>query len=170
MTARALGGLTLVTHSAAETRAAGRVVGALLEPGDLVVLGGDLGTGKTVFTKGIAEGLGVDATVVSPTFTLAREYEGRLRLVHVDVYRLDRIQEFLDLGLEDLAGDDAVTVVEWGDAVAAELPADHLEIRLRTPGGGDGAADDDRELAVRPHGARWQRRAGALRAELAGAA
>ncbi len=170
MNARANGELTLVTHSAAETRAAGRVVGTLLERGDLVVLGGDLGAGKTVFTKGIADGLDVDATVVSPTFTLAREYEGRLRLVHVDVYRLDRVQEFLDLGLEDLAGDDAVTVVEWGDAVAAELPADHLEIRLSAPAARGTTADDDRELAVRPHGARWLHRAGALRAELAGVA
>jgi tRNA threonylcarbamoyladenosine biosynthesis protein TsaE len=107
---------------------------------------------------------------VSPTFTLAREYEGRLRLVHVDVYRLDRVQEFLDLGLEDLAGDDAVTVVEWGDAVAAELPLDRLEVQLSRPADGGAASDDDRDLALRPHGAGWQRRADALRAELVGAA
>ena len=103
------------------------------------------------------------ATVVSPTFTLAREYAGRLRLVHVDVYRLDHVQEFLDLGLDDLSGDDAVTVVEWGDAVAAELPVEHLEVRLALPD----ESDDERELTVRFSGASWQRRAGAVRAALA---
>jgi tRNA threonylcarbamoyladenosine biosynthesis protein TsaE len=156
------GPLTFVTHSAAETRAAGRAVGEVLEPGDLVVLGGELGAGKTVFAKGIADGLDVAETVVSPTFTLAREYAGRLRMVHVDVYRLDRVQEFLDLGIEDLAGDDAVTVVEWGDAVAAELSGDHLDVVLtaRWPAG------DDRELALHARGASWHRRADGLRAQL----
>jgi tRNA threonylcarbamoyladenosine biosynthesis protein TsaE len=99
-----------------------------------------------------------------------------LRLVHVDVYRLDRVQEFLDLGLEDLAGDDAVTVVEWGDAVAAELSADHLDVQLTPWAPADAAVDnpeaspepteDDRELALRPRGASWNRRADRLRAQL----
>jgi tRNA threonylcarbamoyladenosine biosynthesis protein TsaE len=172
--------VVLRSRSPEETRAAGRALGAVLEPGDVVLLDGQLGAGKTVFAKGIAEGLGVDETVVSPTFTLAREYEGRLRLLHVDVYRLDHVQEFLDLGLEDLAADDAVTVVEWGDAVAAELPADHLEVRLALVGGAgaadgggpdaDADADEDRELVVRFAGPHWHRRAGAVRATLTGAA
>jgi tRNA threonylcarbamoyladenosine biosynthesis protein TsaE len=157
--------VVVTTRSPHGTRAVGRAVGALLEAGDVVVLGGQLGAGKTVFAKGIAEGLGVDETVVSPTFTLAREYHGRLRLVHVDVYRLDRVQEFLDLGLDDLAGDDAVTVVEWGDAVAEELPVDHLEVRLALPPG----SDDERRVTVRVGGAGWLRRVDALREQLAGA-
>ncbi len=86
--------------------------------------------------------------------------------MHVDVYRLDRVQELLDLGLEDLAGDDAVTVVEWGDAVAEHLPAEHLQIVLTRP---DAAAADDRSLALVPCGPRWHDRAAAL-ARAAGAA
>ena len=148
----------------------------MLEPGDLVVLGGELGAGKTVFTKGIADGLDVAETVVSPTFTLAREYMGRLRLVHVDVYRLDRVQEFLDLGLEDLAGDDAVTVVEWGDVVAAELHARSPRrathavgtggCRGRRPGSHARTHGTIGTLALRPRGASWNRRADRLRAQL----
>jgi tRNA threonylcarbamoyladenosine biosynthesis protein TsaE len=158
--------LVLESRSPEETRAAGRALGAVLEPGDVVLLDGQLGAGKTVFAKGIAEGLDVAETVVSPTFTLAREYEGRYRLVHVDVYRLDRVQEFLDLGLEDLAGDDAVTVVEWGEAIAAELPVDHLQVRLALP---EEAADDERRLTVRFAGPAWYRRADDVRASLWGA-
>ena len=166
--------LRLRSRSPEETRAAGRALGAVLEPGDVILLDGQLGAGKTVFAKGIAEGLGVAETVVSPTFTLAREYAGRVRLVHVDVYRLDRVQEFLDLGLEDLAADDAVTVVEWGDAIAAELPGDRLEVRLVLPdesAGADGSApDEERELRLRFAGPVWHRRAGDVRASLTGAA
>jgi tRNA threonylcarbamoyladenosine biosynthesis protein TsaE len=154
--------VVVTSRSPEETRAAGRAVGALLEGGDVVVLDGQLGAGKTVFVKGVAEGLEVAGTVVSPTFTLAREYSGRLRLVHVDVYRLDHVQEFLDLGLDDLSGDDAVTVVEWGAAVTAELPVEHLEVRLAIPGG----SDDERELTVRFSGGAWQGRADLVRAAL----
>ena len=174
MTAGAAREVVVTSRSPADTRAAGRAVGALLEPGDVVVLDGQLGAGKTVFAKGVADGLGVEETVVSPTFTLAREYLGRVRLVHVDVYRLERVQEFLDLGLEDLAGDDAVTLVEWGEAVAAELPVEHLEVRLALPppaSDGDGAfePDEERELTVRFQGPRWLRRAEAVRETLTGA-
>ena len=95
----------------------------MLERGDVVLLAGDLGAGKTAFAGGSRAGLGVTEAVVSPTFTLAREYEGRLRMVHVDVYRLDTVHELLDLGLDDLADDDAVTVVEWGDVVSAAFVA-----------------------------------------------
>src|SRR5581483_7751535 len=98
----------------AATRALGRALAELLEPGDTLLFAGALGAGKTELAKGVAEGLGVREPVVSPTFTIAREYVGRLHLVHVDVYRLDRMQEVLDLGLEDVP-DDAVTIVEWGD-------------------------------------------------------
>ena len=176
MTAAVAGEAVVTCRSSEETRAVGRAIGALLEPGDVVLLDGQLGAGKTVFAKGVAEGLGVEDTVVSPTFTLAREYRGRLRLLHVDVYRLDQVQEFLDLGLEDLAGDDAVTVVEWGEAVAAELPVEHLEVRLAMAGrsGPDGAGalepDHEREVTLRFRGPRWHRRADAVRAALGGAA
>ena len=104
--------------------------GHVLRAGDVVALAGDLGTGKTVFAKGIACALGVDEPVVSPTFTLVREYDGRVPLVHVDVYRLDHLQELHDLGFDELLGGDAVTVVEWGDRVSALLPVERLDVLL----------------------------------------
>jgi tRNA threonylcarbamoyladenosine biosynthesis protein TsaE len=148
--------LRVATQSADETIALAQRVGGLLIPGDLIVLAGDLGSGKTTFAKGIGRGLGVNDPIVSPTFTLVREYEGRLRLVHVDVYRLDHVQELHDLGLEELAGNDAVTLVEWGDVVEAFLPAERLEVRLEP-----GADDDDRVVTLVASGPSWHsRRAG----------
>jgi tRNA threonylcarbamoyladenosine biosynthesis protein TsaE len=153
--------LALLTCSAKETRAVGRALAVLLRPGDVVVVAGDLAAGKTTFVQGLAEGLGVPDAVVSPTFTLAREYEGRLRLVHVDLYRLDRAQELLDLGLEDLA-DDAVLAVEWGDVAAAYLPPEHLEVRLAPGPGGDEV--EHRTVALAPRGRSWAARRDALAA------
>ena len=151
------------TRSPDETRALGRAIAALLEPGDVVLLAGDLGAGKTTFAQGLAEGLGVTEPVVSPTFTLAREYEGRLKMVHVDVYRLDHASEILDLGLEDLAGDDGVTVVEWGDVAAGFVPGEHLVVQL------DAVPDDDsaRAVTVDPVAGSWRARSAALDAALA---
>ena len=158
---------TLVTHGPEETRAVGRTLATLLEAGDIVLLAGPLGAGKTELTKGIAEGLGIEELVVSPTFTLAREYRGRLRLLHVDVYRLDREQEVLDLGLDDLSSGDlgdgdeeAVTVVEWGDVAASLLPADHLEVRLENLS----SSDEDRVMTFTPTGPVWGSRSVALAA------
>jgi tRNA threonylcarbamoyladenosine biosynthesis protein TsaE len=161
-------GLSAVTHSVEETRAVGRSVGDLLEPGDVVLLAGELGAGKTQLAKGIAASLEVAEPVVSPTFTIAREYEGRIRLVHVDVYRLDRAQEVLDLGLDD-TGDDVVTVVEWGDVAGAYLPAERLEIRLE-PVDTDGAMDDDRVITMTPCGPRWRAREATLARSLGSSA
>lgn len=152
---------TVMSRSVADTNALARRIGRLLEPGDVVLLAGDLGAGKTVFARGIAAGLEVPEPVVSPTFTLAREYRGRLRMLHVDVYRLDRVQEVRDLGLEDLAGDDAVTVVEWGDMVSGEFSPDRLEVGL----GFVADEPDARRITVTLRGAAWS-----ARAELVGAA
>ncbi|MCJ7439167.1 MAG: tRNA (adenosine(37)-N6)-threonylcarbamoyltransferase complex ATPase subunit type 1 TsaE [Acidimicrobiia bacterium] len=186
-----MSGRSVVTHSAAETRTVGRTVGAVLEAGDVVLLAGELGAGKTQLAKGIADGLGVTEPVVSPTFTIAREYEGRVRMVHVDVYRLDRAQEVLDLGLDD-AGDDVVTVVEWGDVAGAYLPAERLEIRLEIrrenlpenrPENLDGVAGapddrsddrsddrpDDRVVTITATGPAWQARGDALASVLGSA-
>jgi tRNA threonylcarbamoyladenosine biosynthesis protein TsaE len=149
--------VTALTRSAAETLAVAEAVGALLRPGDVVVLAGDLGTGKTTFARGVARSLGVTGPVVSPTFTIVREYEGRVRLLHVDVYRLERIQDLHDVGFEEMVGDDAVTLVEWGDVVAALLPRERLEVRLAA-----GAGDDDRVVTLVPQGPSWLVRADAL--------
>jgi len=113
----------------AETRAVGRRLASLLRAGDVVLLTGDLGTGKTVFASGIAEGLGVAERVVSPSFVLARRYEGLIGLVHADLYRVGSSAEVEDLDLLDAAAD-GVLVVEWGEAAAGCFPADHLLVRL----------------------------------------
>ncbi|HSO94514.1 MAG TPA: tRNA (adenosine(37)-N6)-threonylcarbamoyltransferase complex ATPase subunit type 1 TsaE [Acidimicrobiia bacterium] len=159
--------VTVVAGTADATRTVGRCLAPLLRVGDVVVVAGGLGAGKTTFTQGLATGLGVTDSVVSPTFTLAREYEGRLRLVHVDLYRLDRAQEVLDLGLEDLA-DDAVLVVEWGDVAAAYLNPEHLEVRLTPAVGTEAAADEQRMIAITCHGRSWMPRADALAAAVGG--
>lgn len=112
----------------ADTRVVGRKLAATLRPGDIVLLTGGLGVGKTLFTTGIAAGLGVEEQVVSPSFVLVRQYRsGFLPMVHVDVYRLGSINEFEDLEVLDLAAD-GVLVIEWGDALEGAIPEDHLRI------------------------------------------
>jgi tRNA threonylcarbamoyladenosine biosynthesis protein TsaE len=146
-----------VTRSTDETLELAHAVGELLRPGDVVSLVGELGAGKTVFARGVARALGVTELVVSPTFTIVREYEGRVPLVHVDVYRIDAVQELHDLGFEEVVRDDAVTIVEWGDMIDGLLPGDRLDVRL-TPG----AADDERVVEIEGHGRSWSARAAEL--------
>ena len=149
------------TKSVDDTRALAGEIAALAKPGDLVVLAGDLGTGKTAFAQGFARGLGAGEPVTSPAFILVRTYEGRLPMIHMDVYRLDQMQELVDLGIAELLDDGGVTLVEWGDAVTPALPADFLEVRLES-----GTAPDDRLLTVRSVGPSWPPRAQALRLAL----
>lgn len=107
-----------VTSSAEETEALGEEVGAALKAGDLLLLAGPLGAGKTTFVRGLARGCGSTAQVASPTFQLVRIYPGRVQLAHVDLYRVKAAGELLDLGLDELIDEGAV-VVEWGDRIAA---------------------------------------------------
>lgn len=115
-----------------DTLALGRRLGRLLEPGDVVILEGDLGSGKTCFAKGLAQGLEVpaDQVVTSPTFALLNEYEGRCPFFHMDVYRLERAEDVLAAGLEDYFYQDGVVAMEWGERCAEILPDDRLEVRL----------------------------------------
>jgi tRNA threonylcarbamoyladenosine biosynthesis protein TsaE len=159
--------ITAATKSVDDTRALAAEVAALAAPGDLIVLAGDLGTGKTAFAQGFAKGLGVDEPVTSPAFILVRTYEGRLPLVHLDVYRLDNIQELVDLGIAELLDEGAVTLVEWGDAVSPGLPADFLEVRLELPSDRDDASPDERVISIRSVGPAWPPRTRALRTSLA---
>lgn len=151
------------TAEVGATRALGAALAELARPGDLVLLAGDLGAGKTAFAQGFARGLGIDGPVTSPTFTLAREYEGgRLRLHHLDVYRLEQLEEVLDVNLPELLDDDAVVLVEWGDAILPAVPADFLEIRITL-----GEGDDDRTFELRVVGPSWAGRLRAVAAVLA---
>jgi tRNA threonylcarbamoyladenosine biosynthesis protein TsaE len=149
--------LTLRTSTADETRAVGQAVAPLLRERDAVILTGELGAGKTTFVQGVARGLGVDEYVPSPTFMLVREYSGRLDIAHVDVYRLDRLQEVVDLALDELGAGNDVLLVEWGDAVGDLLPEDRLRVELTSED-----ASDTRRIAVTASGASWRERAEAL--------
>lgn len=131
-------------------RIAGRL-SASLQPGDVVVLAGPLGSGKTLFTQGLAAGLGVEEPVVSPSFVLMREYRsGFIPIVHVDVYRLGSLNEFADLDALELA-EDGVLVIEWGDAIETALPPDHLHVQFVVE------SDGTRTLRLTPGGS-WRTR------------
>ncbi|MTV27229.1 tRNA (adenosine(37)-N6)-threonylcarbamoyltransferase complex ATPase subunit type 1 TsaE [Nitriliruptoraceae bacterium ZYF776] len=138
-----------------DTRAIAAAVSAVLRPGDVVALSGELGAGKTCFVQGAASGLGVAAPITSPTFVLVRQYlDGRIPLVHCDVYRLDALRDVLDLGDEVLAPD-VVTFIEWGDAVRALLPDDRLEVELRHADPATGTVEDPdapRLIELHPRG------------------
>lgn len=158
--------LGLRTRGPDETRSLASTVAGVLRPGDVVSLSGDLGAGKTCFVQGAAARLGVDRRVTSPTFNIVRSYPATLNgrvidLVHVDVYRLDRLQDVVELGEEAVLGPDQVTFVEWGDAVRALLPSERLEIELH-----HGADDDERRIEMRGTGT-WARRVDDLSGDLA---
>jgi len=154
--------LELAAASVDDTRAIGGAVGGVLRAGDVVSLTGDLGAGKTCFVQGAAAALGVTQAVLSPTFTLVREYAGSVPIHHVDVYRLRRLQDVLDIGFEEMVDGGAVVFVEWGDAIEALLPLDHLDVRIAIP-------DDDegRTLRMAAAGESWTARWPALAAALA---
>lgn len=145
------------TKSADETKAVAAALSELARPGDLVLLAGELGAGKTAFVQGFGRGLGIVEIITSPTFTLARQYDGRLLLHHLDVYRLDQLEEIFDIGLPELLDEGAVTMIEWGDAIIPALPADFLEVRLTF-----GDDDDERAIAFRVVGQRWSARQRAI--------
>lgn len=142
--------MTVLLADENATEAAGRQLAGLLRPGDLVLLVGDLGAGKTTFTRGLGEGLGVRGPITSPTFVIARVHPslcGGPDLVHVDAYRLGGAGDFDDLDLDADAAE-SVTVVEWGRGVAEDLAADRLEIELAH-------LPDGRSLTVTSVGRRW---------------
>jgi tRNA threonylcarbamoyladenosine biosynthesis protein TsaE len=139
------------TTSAAETIALGERLGHAARPGDLVCLWGDLGAGKTQVAKGVARGLGIDATITSPTFILMAEYPGRMPLFHVDLYRLADAADALAGGVIDDRQADGLTVVEWPERMGEVLPADRLDVRI------DGTGDDPRSIVVAATAERYRR-------------
>jgi tRNA threonylcarbamoyladenosine biosynthesis protein TsaE len=146
------------TKSVDDTRALAQELASLARPGDLILLSGGLGAGKTAFAQGFARGLGVHDRVTSPAFVLVRPYEGRIPMVHLDVYRLDHLQELVDLGISELLDEDGVTLIEWGDVVTPALPSDFLEVRLEP-----GESDDERIVQLRTVGPGWSPRVRAIR-------
>ena len=142
----------ILAGSATETKAAGAALAERLRGGDVVLLRGDLGAGKTTFTQGIARGLGVLAVVQSPTFTLISEYDAPAlgsdgQLVHVDLYRLEGTADIDSIGLEEYFDrDDCVTVIEWPDRANTELYPPHLSVQIEVTG------DETRSILVREPG------------------
>lgn len=143
--------LKLNSHSPEQTQRLGDNLGRLAQRGDIFLLTGDLGTGKTCLVQGIAHGLGIEEYAFSPSFVIVREYHGRLPLYHVDLYRLDCIEEIADLGLNDYLYGDGVCVVEWAEKGIELLPPENLLIQLYyVPD-----CDTDRAISLKAEGKRY---------------
>ncbi len=143
--------LTIETHTTEATRQWGERLGRLLRPGDIIALIGDLGTGKTMLTQGIAQGLGIaPSSVTSPSFVLMKEYRaGRIPLYHIDVYRLDGFPEMQRMGYEDYLTPQSVAVIEWAQKLGSILPAEHLAVEM------EHAGESTRRLTIRAIGAKY---------------
>lgn len=135
--------MTFQTHSSEETIALGEKIGALLKPGDIIAMTGTLAAGKTTITKGIAKSLGVKDTITSPTFCLISEYAGtKMPLYHMDVYRLDSDEDFINLGVDDMLFGEGVCIIEWSEKVERELPKNTIWMTI-TP-----AEDGTRTITI----------------------
>lgn len=152
--------LQLISHSPGQTQSLGRYLGKLAQVGDVFLLTGNLGSGKTCLTQGIAWGAGVKEYAFSPTFVLVREYHGRLPLYHIDLYRLDRIEEIAELALEEYFCGDGICVVEWAEKGLDVLPRENLLIKL------DYVSTTDRSLNLEPKGERYTQLLESLKEEL----
>ncbi len=141
--------LDIISHSPEDTQRLGVSIGELALPGDIFLLVGGLGTGKTCLTQGIAWGLDIKEYALSPSFIIVRELYGRLPLYHIDLYRLDHTEEFMELGLDEYFYGNGVCVVEWAERGLSELPPEHLLIQLSY------LSDTDRSLQFKPSGQRY---------------
>ena len=135
----------MFSHNENELMAWGEKLGALLQKQDVLILRGDLGAGKTTFTKGVARGLNIKQMIKSPTYTIVREYDGRLPLYHLDVYRIGEDPDSIDL--DDFLFGEGVTVIEWGELLEDSLPSDYLKLTILRK-------NDDRELVFDAKGHR----------------
>jgi len=143
------GYLEMITHSPAGTRKIGARLGMLAGGGDVFLLTGELGAGKTCLAQGIAQGLGVDDPAISPSFVLVRQYEGRLPLYHIDFYRLEGNEEVAELGLDDYLYGYGVCVIEWAERAQELLPGEHMLVSLEYVG------RNSRRLRLEPRGQRY---------------
>ncbi len=143
------GTLDFISHSEAQTRRFGLRLAKHLQPGDILALVGEIGSGKTRWIQGVCQGLGVTDPVVSPTFTLVNEYQGRYPVYHIDLYRLGNIDEMLTFGLEDYLYGSGISLIEWADRAADLLPAGYLTIELHH------LEETKRRIVMRPMGQRY---------------
>jgi tRNA threonylcarbamoyladenosine biosynthesis protein TsaE len=143
--------LELITRSPEETQKLGTRLGEIAQPGDVFLLVGKLGAGKTCLAQGIARGLDIKEYAASPSFVLVRELKGRLPLYHIDFYRLDNLEEIAELGLDDYLYGNGVSVVEWAEKGLSLLPAEHLLIEMSY------LSDTERRLKLEPSGQRYQK-------------
>ncbi len=141
--------LELISHSPEQTQKLGKRIGQLALPGDVFLLVGDLGAGKNCLTQGIAWGLDIKEYTLSPSFVIMRELYGRLPLYHIDLYRLDRIEESMELGLDDYLYGRGVCVVEWAEKALSILPTEHLLIEIGY------LSDTKRSFQMKPSGQRY---------------
>jgi len=141
--------LSFESNSPEETQKLGRRLGEQALPGDVFLLVGELGAGKTCLTQGIAWGLGIEEYALSPSFVIMRELQGRLPLYHIDLYRLNTIEESIDLGLDDYLYGEGVCVVEWAEKALSILPGKHLLIRISY------LSDTGRSFKMVPYGERY---------------
>lgn len=141
--------LNLVTESPEETQRLGNRLGKLAQVGDVFLLVGGLGTGKTCLTQGIAWGLDIEGYATSPSFVVVNQYQGRLPLYHIDLYRLDRLEEVIELGLDDYLYGRGVCVVEWAEKALDMLPKEHLLVEMSY------LSDTSRNLVLKPVGERY---------------
>jgi tRNA threonylcarbamoyladenosine biosynthesis protein TsaE len=154
---REMDNFRVVTRSPDQTRKLGRLISEILQGGDILLLSGNLGAGKTHLVQGIAFGLGVQEYACSPSFMIAREYHGRLALYHLDLYRLDHIEEIVDLGIDEYFRPGAVCAIEWAEKGGGALPGDNLVIYMEHLGG------DSRRVTFIPAGKRYTDLTGKLK-------
>ncbi len=152
---------SIVTSSPEKTQGVGQLLGALLEPGSVVCLYGDLGSGKTSFSFGVAMGLEVHTQyITSPTFTLVNEYQGRVPLYHIDLYRLKDAMELEGIGFEEYLESDGATVIEWADRAEGELPPERLSVYFSD------VTPTSREIGFLAEGERYEKLLGLLKQKL----
>ncbi|MBM3246215.1 MAG: tRNA (adenosine(37)-N6)-threonylcarbamoyltransferase complex ATPase subunit type 1 TsaE [Candidatus Omnitrophica bacterium] len=156
--------MEIISHSVNDTLKIGRRIAKKLQKGDIICLFGEFGSGKTVFTKGIASGLGIKkAAVISPSFVLIRQYPGRkLTLHHLDLYRLKTPKDILTLGYQEYLYDEAATVIEWADKLGGFLPDEYLGITLKIKG------QRERRIKIIPHGRHYRGLSNAIQKEIQG--
>lgn len=143
--------MEIILNNLEETQKFGEKLGSILKEGDILSLNGDLGAGKTTLTKSIGSGLGVDEYITSPTFALINEYRGRIPVYHIDVYRLENVEEIDDLGFDEYIYGSGVTIIEWAERIKSFLPKDRIILDIRR-----GEDESSRKISLSGDGERYK--------------